>query len=102
MNDLASPSFLGYSVGKELTDIRRNAVKSAPTANPIAFSYLRFSSPAQAEGDSVRRQTALRDAWLKRNSAVKLDTSLTLIDAGVERVHRIPSHEQEARTGDVP
>ncbi|HVK09554.1 MAG TPA: recombinase family protein, partial [Gemmataceae bacterium] len=49
----------------------------------LAFSYLRFSSPAQAEGDSVRRQTALRDAWLKRNPTVRLDTSLTLVDAGV-------------------
>jgi hypothetical protein len=31
----------------------------------LAFSYLRFSSDAQADGDSVRRQTALRDAWLE-------------------------------------
>ncbi|HZY87388.1 MAG TPA: hypothetical protein VFE78_21305, partial [Gemmataceae bacterium] len=53
------------------------------TASPLAYSYLRFSSPAQAEGDSVRRQTAMRDAWLKRNPAVRLDTSLTMVDAGV-------------------
>jgi DNA invertase Pin-like site-specific DNA recombinase len=49
----------------------------------IAYSYLRFSSPAQAEGDSVRRQTALRDAWLKRHPQVRLDTSLRLKDEGV-------------------
>jgi hypothetical protein len=24
---------------------------------PLAFSYLRFSSPEQAKGDSIRRQT---------------------------------------------
>ncbi|HEY1381273.1 MAG TPA: recombinase family protein, partial [Gemmataceae bacterium] len=49
---------------------------------PHAYSYLRFSSPQQADGDSVRRQTELRDAWLKRNGAV-LDTSVTLRDDGV-------------------
>jgi DNA invertase Pin-like site-specific DNA recombinase len=49
----------------------------------LAFSYLRFSSDAQADGDSVRRQTALRDAWLARNPNVRLDTSLTLEDRGV-------------------
>jgi hypothetical protein len=48
----------------------------------IAYSYLRFSSPAQAEGQSVRRQTDLRDAWLKRHPAVKLDETLKA-DEGV-------------------
>jgi DNA invertase Pin-like site-specific DNA recombinase len=70
-----------------LHQFKRYAVK-APAAldTPafvLAFSYLRFSSPAQAEGDSVRRQTALRDGWLKRNPSVRLDTSLRLVDAGV-------------------
>jgi DNA invertase Pin-like site-specific DNA recombinase len=51
-------------------------------ASPRAYSYLRFSSPVQAHGDSVRRQTELRDAWLARNQAT-LDTSLTLEDKGV-------------------
>src|SRR5262249_53686885 len=49
----------------------------------IAYSYARFSSPAQADGDSVRRQTALRDAWLARHPHVKLDKNLTLVDRGV-------------------
>jgi DNA invertase Pin-like site-specific DNA recombinase len=48
----------------------------------LAYSYLRFSSPEQAKGDSLRRQTALRDAWLSRNK-VNLDTALTLEDKGV-------------------
>src|SRR5262245_3692561 len=52
-------------------------------APEIAFSYTRFSSAAQADGDSVRRQTALRDDWLKRNPKVRLDTSLSLVDSGV-------------------
>jgi DNA invertase Pin-like site-specific DNA recombinase len=49
----------------------------------LAFSYLRFSTPGQADGDSVQRQTTLRDAWLRRHPEVKLDTSLTFQDKGV-------------------
>jgi DNA invertase Pin-like site-specific DNA recombinase len=48
----------------------------------LAHSYIRFSHPDQAKGDSLRRQTELRDGWLARNR-VKLDTSLTLEDKGV-------------------
>jgi DNA invertase Pin-like site-specific DNA recombinase len=48
----------------------------------LAYSYIRFSHPDQAKGDSLRRQTELRDAWLARNR-VTLDTSLTLEDKGV-------------------
>lgn len=51
-------------------------------ALPTAFSYLRFSNPEQADGDSVRRQTAKRDTWLALNGAV-LDTSLSMRDEGV-------------------
>jgi DNA invertase Pin-like site-specific DNA recombinase len=49
---------------------------------PVAFSYIRFSHPDQAKGDSLRRQTELRDAWLGRNG-VALDASLTLEDKGI-------------------
>jgi DNA invertase Pin-like site-specific DNA recombinase len=58
-------------------------MKTIVAAVVWAYSYLRFSSPAQAEGDSVRRQTALRDAWLKRHPEVRLDTTLTFEDRGV-------------------
>jgi DNA invertase Pin-like site-specific DNA recombinase len=53
-----------------------------PTAQPLAYSYVRFSHPDQANGDSFRRQTDLRNAWIARNH-VTLDTSLTLEDKGV-------------------
>src|SRR4051812_46841352 len=49
---------------------------------PPADSYLRFSSPQQATGDSVRRQTENRERWLAANPAVKLDTLLRMTDAG--------------------
>jgi DNA invertase Pin-like site-specific DNA recombinase len=58
-------------------------VKTHPAKTTYCYSYLRYSSPAQAEGDTVRRQTALRDAWLKRHPGVVLDTSVALVDAGV-------------------
>jgi DNA invertase Pin-like site-specific DNA recombinase len=56
----------------------------------VAYSYLRFSNPSQGTGDSINRQTELREAWLAK-SGVTLDTSLTLEDRGVSGftgVHR--------------
>jgi len=51
---------------------------------------LRFSSHSQAEGDSVRRQTANPEEWCRRNG-VKLDTSLVFQDrarSAFKRHHR--------------
>src|SRR5262245_16825792 len=48
----------------------------------LAFSYLRFSSPRQADGDSIRRQNQNRGNWLSDHPDVKLDTSLVLEDRG--------------------
>src|SRR5262249_30287928 len=53
----------------------------------IAYSYIRFSTPAQADGDSIARQTRLRDAWLQRHQDVRLDTTLKLTDEGVSGYH---------------
>jgi DNA invertase Pin-like site-specific DNA recombinase len=52
-----------------------------------AYSYVRFSSPEQESGDSVRRQRHLLGDWLKRHPKVVLDTGLTLEDRGVS-AHR--------------
>jgi DNA invertase Pin-like site-specific DNA recombinase len=41
-----------------------------------AYSYLRFSAPAQAEGDSRRRQTEPAKAWCARNKGYALDDTL--------------------------
>jgi DNA invertase Pin-like site-specific DNA recombinase len=49
---------------------------------PLAYSYLRFSSPKQADGDSVRRQTQNREDWLAAHPGVSLDASLVMTDAG--------------------
>jgi DNA invertase Pin-like site-specific DNA recombinase len=49
---------------------------------PKAYSYIRFSTPDQAKGDSLRRQTAAARAWVDRNN-VELDTELNLRDLGI-------------------
>ncbi len=60
----------------------------------IAYSYIRFSSKEQEKGDSVRRQTDMRDRWLKRHPGVTLDGSLTM-DLGASAFrggHRSDKH----------
>ncbi len=47
----------------------------------LAYSYIRFSHPDQAAGDSLRRQTEASADWCRRNGA-RLDTSVTLHDLG--------------------
>jgi DNA invertase Pin-like site-specific DNA recombinase len=62
---------------------------------PVAYSYIRFSSPEQAKGDSLRRQTAATAAWCERNNVV-LDTSVSLRDLGVSAFrgkHRDDTHD---------
>jgi DNA invertase Pin-like site-specific DNA recombinase len=49
--------------------------------SPVAYSYIRFSTPEQAKGDSLRRQTEAAEDWCQRNR-VGLDTSTTLRDLG--------------------
>ena len=48
----------------------------------IAYSYLRYSSPQQGDGDSVRRQTAAAAAWCKRHPNVRLDLDKRMEDRG--------------------
>jgi len=47
-----------------------------------AYSYIRFSSPKQADGDSLRRQREMRDAYVQRKG-LELDESLNLLDLGI-------------------
>ncbi len=52
---------------------------------PIAYSYKRFSSEAQSQGDSLRRQKELADRYVEENAelGLTLDTALNLTDLGV-------------------
>jgi DNA invertase Pin-like site-specific DNA recombinase len=47
-----------------------------------AYSYLRFSTPEQARGDSARRQTDLAASYAARHG-LELDEKLTFEDTGV-------------------
>ncbi|MBA4188932.1 MAG: hypothetical protein C0467_13125 [Planctomycetaceae bacterium] len=55
---------------------------------PTAYSYLRFSKPEQAEGDTLRRQIANRESWLKSHPQIPLDTTLEMTDAGLSGYDR--------------
>jgi DNA invertase Pin-like site-specific DNA recombinase len=55
---------------------------SKPSSSVRAYSYIRFSSPKQAGGGSLARQTKLTEAYCKRKG-LALDDSLTLDDMGV-------------------
>jgi DNA invertase Pin-like site-specific DNA recombinase len=48
----------------------------------VAYSYIRWSNPSQALGDSLRRQMDETEAWCRRNGFA-LDASLSLRDMGV-------------------
>src|ERR1041384_3958901 len=47
-----------------------------------AYSYVRFSHPRQAEGDSQRRQIEQAQHWCEHNGYA-LDESLKMLDLGV-------------------
>ena len=50
--------------------------------SPMAYSYIRFSTPEQIKGDSLRRQTELSEQYAKKHGFV-LDDSLKLQDLGL-------------------
>jgi DNA invertase Pin-like site-specific DNA recombinase len=56
--------------------------KIAPATKPRAYSYTRFSTPEQAQGDSARRQIDLAKRYAAKHG-LALDETLRLSDAGV-------------------
>ena len=57
---------------------------------PRAFSYIRFSSPEQEKGDSLRRQIQLSEEYCKQHGLI-LDDTLKLTDRGLSAfkgIHR--------------
>ena len=51
-----------------------------------AYSYIRFSSPEQEKGDSLRRQIKLSEEYAKKRNLV-LDDSMRLTDKGLSAFH---------------
>jgi DNA invertase Pin-like site-specific DNA recombinase len=65
---------------------KRQPTPPADTRTPIAISYLRFSTPEQAKGDSLRRQTEGTERWCEKNG-IALDRKLSCLDAGRSAYH---------------
>lgn len=87
--------------------LMRLTMNDLTTAKPKAYSYIRFSTPEQERGDSLRRQTeaAVRYAALHR---LDLDDKLTFRDLGVsaftganEEVGRLGEFLEAVRHGDI-
>lgn len=73
------------AVGAAAQPSRKSATPpytAASGAKPRAYSYVRFSTPEQAAGDSYRRQTEQATAYAKKHG-LELDTKLTFQDLGV-------------------
>ncbi len=75
--------------------------------HPKAYSYLRFSTPEQARGDSYRRQTALAEEYALRHG-LDLDDRLTFRDLGVSAYRgrnvaegRLADFLDGVRSGDI-
>jgi DNA invertase Pin-like site-specific DNA recombinase len=66
-------------LGREI--LRVHTPHSAPPMTK-AYSYVRFSTPDQAKGDSYRRQTEAANEYAQRNG-LALDTEFTLADLGI-------------------
>lgn len=58
------------------------ASQTTPLQPVRAYSYIRFSTPEQAQGDSLRRQATAATAYAKLHG-LELDNTLTLRDLGV-------------------
>ncbi len=52
----------------------------------VAYSYIRFSSPAQMKGDSLRRQTEASEAYAAEHG-MYIDYSLNMQDLGISAYH---------------
>lgn len=80
----------------------------APSPPLKAYSYLRFSTPEQQQGDSLRRQTSLA-ADYARAHGLELDEALTFQDLGVSayrgtnaNVGKLAEFVEAVQAGQVP
>jgi DNA invertase Pin-like site-specific DNA recombinase len=81
---------------------------AAAATKPRAYSYTRFSTPEQAQGDSARRQIDLARQYAAKHG-LALDDTLRLTDAGVSgfrganvRKGALGQFLQAVDDGDVP
>jgi len=69
-------------MAKVYRSIRSIPAPQKPQEKPKAYSYLRFSTPEQEEGDSIRRQISVTQAYAQE-LGLELDESLRFEDKGV-------------------
>lgn len=72
-----------------------NISESLPACPPKAYSYVRFSTPEQAKGDSARRQLESAKAYAVEHG-LELDDELTFADLGVSAFR-----SKNSRTGSL-
>jgi hypothetical protein len=65
---------------------------------PKVYSYTRFSTPEQAAGDSLRRQTEAAQRWAA-SRGLELDTRLSLSDLGVSAYRGTNTGEDQGLGG---
>jgi DNA invertase Pin-like site-specific DNA recombinase len=73
---------LGDDEGDRDQEVSSFIAPPPDAGEPIAYSYVRFSTPEQMKGDSLPRQTRATAEWCARNK-VTLDASTTYRDLGV-------------------
>lgn len=73
--------------------------KSKEFPMSTVYSYLRFSDKKQIQGDSVRRQTKMRDDWLRNHPEHTLDDTLSLKDMGVSAFRGLNLDKDKADLG---
>src|SRR5262245_39471853 len=62
----------------------------------VVYSYIRFSSRKQIQGDSLRRQAEAGEEWIKKHGHV--EAALTLQDLGVSAFRRRNKQRGALRT----
>jgi DNA invertase Pin-like site-specific DNA recombinase len=79
-----------------------------PVSRPKAYSYLRFSTPEQEAGDSLRRQISLAQEYALKHG-LELDEALKFHDRGVSAYRgknatlgRLSDFVEAVRAGEVP
>jgi len=79
---------------------RTPLLRNERCAMPRCYSYIRFSSKKQEEGDSLKRQRELRDQWIATHKGCFLDEELPpLEDLGVSAMRGDNLNPEEGALG---
>lgn len=82
---------------RKTTTQQSGTAEIPPPAKPRAYSYLRFSTPEQAKGDSQRRQAEAAARYSEQHG-LELDQTLTFQDLGISAYRG--RNAEDGRLGD--